>query len=181
LLEDATKDRADRFLTDSQKRAQQVGLGDLLANVQDVQMTGMPSYIPHMAFTGGLRPSALGPNARLAGQNLSRQALEAQMSGADIPDMPNVSQLGTNAPALTPLQQSGKLDTLLSVLGAAGLGAGTYQEIQNERARTAAGIAPPVATTVRTTPTGADAGRGNIARLNALRNNIAGGGTGGGK
>jgi hypothetical protein len=133
ILEDATQDRADRFLTDSQKRAQQVGLGDLLANVQDVSLGGMPSYIPHMSFSGGLRPSALGPNARQAGRSLSQQALEAQLSGSDIPNLPDVSQLGTPAPGVTPLPQSGKLDKLLEVLGYAGAGYGAYDEATKDK------------------------------------------------
>ena len=45
----------------------QVGVGDLLANVQDVEIEGLPSYIHKVNFTGGLRPSALGPMSRQAG------------------------------------------------------------------------------------------------------------------
>jgi hypothetical protein len=133
LLEDATKDRADRFLTDAQTRARQVGLGDLLANVQDVNIGGLPSYIPHIGISGGLRPSALGPNARAGGQNLSRMALEAQLSGSDIPNLPDVSGIGTPPPELAALPQSGKLDSILNMLGYAGLGAGAFEEATKDR------------------------------------------------
>ena len=34
------------------------------------------------------------------------------MSGSDIPDLPDVSQLGTDAPEQSELQQSGKLDSI---------------------------------------------------------------------
>jgi hypothetical protein len=185
LTEEATRDRADRFLTDSQKRAQQVGLGDLLANIQDVQLSGMPSYIPHMNFSGGLRPSALGPNTRAAGQNLSRQALEAQLSGADIPNLPDVSGIGTAAPAQTPLPQSGKLDTLLSILGYTGAGVAAVDDARTNGRRSGqmstAASAPgfdPTTTVPATTPTaggaapasGAGAGRANLIQaLNALK------------
>jgi hypothetical protein len=75
-----------------------------------------------------LTPAALGPNTRQAGQNLSRQALEAQMSGADIPNLPDVSGIGTGSPALTPVPQSSGLDTLLQTIGAVGTGVGGVQE-----------------------------------------------------
>jgi hypothetical protein len=47
--------------------------GDLLANVQDVVATHPRANIVH--YEGGIRPSALGPNARAAGQMLSNNAL----------------------------------------------------------------------------------------------------------
>jgi hypothetical protein len=179
LTESATKDRADRFLTDAETRARQVGLGDVMANVQDVHLGGLPSYIPHMSFSGGLRPSALGANARAAGQNLSRMALEAQLSGADIPNLPDVSGLGGAAPELTPLQQSGKLDTLLSMLGYAGMGAGAIEEAGRQRRAgapspesgiprydTSAGVGTNVPLSALDPNTGmATAGRGNILRM----------------
>jgi hypothetical protein len=133
LLENATQDRADRYLTDAQARAKQVAFGDVLSNLQDVNIGGLPSYIPNIGISGGLRPSALGANARQAGRSLSQSALEAQLSGSDIPNLPNVSGLGTDAPALTELPQSGKLDSILNMLGYAGAGAGAYEEIQKQR------------------------------------------------
>lgn len=63
-----------------QNRAQQVGLGDALANVQDVRIDA-PSHITRFNVSGGMRPSALGPNARMAGRELSGQALAALMEG----------------------------------------------------------------------------------------------------
>jgi hypothetical protein len=156
LLENATQDRADRYLTDAQARAKQVAFGDVLSNLQDVNIGGLPSYIPNIGISGGLRPSALGANARQAGRSLSQSALEAQLSGSDIPNLPDVSRLGTDAPALTELPQSGKLDSILNLLGYAGLGAGAYEEIQKQRkgmppeasipqANVAAGLGTPVA------------------------------------
>ena len=133
LTEEATQDRADRVLTNSKDRAQQVGLGDLLSNVQDVDIQGLPSYIPKVNFAGGLRPSALGPMSRQAGQNLAQQALQAQMSGSDIPNLPDTSQLGTDAPALSELQQSGKLDSILSGIGMAGMPFQAYEEMQRRK------------------------------------------------
>jgi len=133
LLEDATKDRADRTLTNAETRAKQVREGDLLANVQPVTVSGMPDYIPKIQFNGGLTPAAFGPATRQAGRNLAQQALAAQMSGSDIPGLPDVSQLGGNAPQPTPLPQSGTLDTILNTASAVGLGAKGISEAQTER------------------------------------------------
>jgi hypothetical protein len=133
LTENATQDRADRVLTNARDRAQQVGLGDLLSNVQDVDIQGLPSYINKINFSGGLRPSALGPMSRQAGTNLAQQALAAQMSGSDIPVLPDTSKLGTDAPALSEMQQAGGLDKVLELLGYAGAGAGLYGELEDQR------------------------------------------------
>lgn len=61
-------------------RAQQTAIGDALANVQDARIDA-PSHITRFNVSGGLRPSALGPNARMAGQELSAQALNALQRG----------------------------------------------------------------------------------------------------
>jgi hypothetical protein len=62
-------------------RAKQVVMGDVMANVQDVNATGLPEGVPDINFEGGLRPSLLGPNSRAFGAELSRQALLNQMPG----------------------------------------------------------------------------------------------------
>ena len=123
LTEGATKDRADRFLTASKTRAQQVGLGELLQNLRSTSVSGLPSYIPKVQFSGGLTPDALGPMTRQAGSNLAQQALAAQLSGADVPNLPDVSQLGADAPAL---RGGNAFDTFLNTVGGVGAGAGVY-------------------------------------------------------
>ena len=61
-------------------RAQQTARGDALANVQDVSIS-RPSHITDFNISGGMRPSALGPNARQAGAELSNQALAKLLDG----------------------------------------------------------------------------------------------------
>lgn len=61
-------------------RASQTAMGDVMANVQDARVSA-PSHIPRFEVSGGLRPSALGPNARAAGGALSNQALAALLEG----------------------------------------------------------------------------------------------------
>ena len=62
-------------------RANQVMRGDIMANIQDVVATGLPEGVPDITFTGGVRPSLLGPNSRAFGREMSRQALLNQMPG----------------------------------------------------------------------------------------------------
>ena len=71
--------------------------------------------------------------SRQAGTNLAQQALQAQMSGSDIPALPDTSQLGTDAPELSELQQSGKIDSILSGIGMAGMPFQAYEEMQRRK------------------------------------------------
>ncbi len=64
------------------RQAQNTALGDLLANVQDMKVTPPRWVASHMpTVTGGVRPSALGPNARAAGKSLSDQSLAKLQGG----------------------------------------------------------------------------------------------------
>lgn len=96
-------------------RAQQAARGDMQANIQDVNIPGNERLkVQH--FSGGMRPSAMGSNARAAGAGLSSIAL--QNMGKDSFEVPNLPA----PPDLTALQKSGFLDKLLSgASGAAGL------------------------------------------------------------
>jgi hypothetical protein len=66
--------------------ARQAAQGGMQANVQDIGI-GRPegSTIPTFALTGGLRPSALGPEARQAGAELSRHAIQQLLAGGPPP------------------------------------------------------------------------------------------------
>lgn len=71
--------------------AAQAVKGDMLQNVQDVQPSGSPAVMAHLVnFSGGLRPSALGPNARQAGANLSKAGVANQsLQLPQAPEMPS--------------------------------------------------------------------------------------------
>ena len=116
------------------QRATQVMRGDLMSNVQDVNISGLPPQVPRITISGGLRPSALGPNSRAAGSALSRQALEALLSGSDVPAATNFSSLLTAAPGQTALpKQSGwaKAGNILGIVGSlAGSFLNPMQQIQ---------------------------------------------------
>jgi hypothetical protein len=94
-------------------RSNQTARGDLLANVQDLKI-GRPagSTIPTFPNSGGLRPSALGPNARQAGSEMSRQALLKLMEGEDLPQY--------EAPKPPTLDTGGFLEDFLGGAGIAG-------------------------------------------------------------
>jgi hypothetical protein len=136
LAERAAEDRADRFKTAAMDRARQVGIGEALQNLKPVTLSGLPSYIPHMQFQGGLTAGALGPLSRQAGGNLAQMALQAQLQGSDVPDMPNLSGLGANAPGLSDLPQAGKLDSFLNILSTIGLISKAGQQAQKEAGQT---------------------------------------------
>jgi hypothetical protein len=78
-------------------RANQAELGDLLANTQDVGVNAPPALAGHLTtFTGGRRPSALGPNARAAGAALSN--IGASNIGKDVlPQVPSMPNLPTGS------------------------------------------------------------------------------------
>ena len=106
-------------------RAQQTVRGDLMANVQDASFA-RPSWVPTMALSGGVRPSALGPNSREAGRELSTQALSALKSGdAFMPINPmGPIDLDANMP------QESAFDKLMGGVGAVGGAMQGYQQGQ---------------------------------------------------
>ncbi len=100
-------------LTAPSTRADQARRGDLQANVQDIQFQ-LPegSTIPLFGYTGGIRPSALGPNARQAGSEMSRNALLRMMQGEPYPQY--------QAPVAPTINSGG--GRLENILGGLGLG-----------------------------------------------------------
>lgn len=128
LAEQAVQDRAQRYLTAGRERAGQAAFGDALANIGDVEIAGVPDYIPKISFGGGLRPSVFGAGAREAGRTLSRDALAAMLSGADVPNLPNLGGLGGAAPELSELEEPGRIDKILEGIGYAGTGIGAINE-----------------------------------------------------
>lgn len=121
-------------------RAGQAVRGDILANAQDAKFN-LPSTIPQMSISGGLRPSMFSANTRALGGELSASALANQRKGdtfAPLPTLPNyqwpTSALPTykapapyvnppKPPTLTPQPQANGFDTALGIAGYAGLAA----------------------------------------------------------
>lgn len=111
---------AQQAINQHSQLAHQAGQGDVMSNVQDVNISGLPSNVHMGNVTGGLRPSLLGPNARQAGQTLSRNALLQLLQGdTNLP----------KAPQLTPLPQANGLDKVNAGLGYAGSMAGALSPL----------------------------------------------------
>lgn len=91
-LYDAAMNRALTQASLPSLGASQAAKGDLLANMKDVTASGSPQLMAHLVnFSGGLRPSALGPNARQAGRNLSAAGLANQsLQLPQVPKMPDM-------------------------------------------------------------------------------------------
>lgn len=121
-------DRSRLGIEAPQARANQAALGDILANLQDVQISGVPSHLPNVQVSGGLRPSNLGAGARAAGQGLTAQALQALLSGSDVPPATDFQGAVLDAPKATPTPQAGKSDTFLNYLATIGGLAGAAQQ-----------------------------------------------------
>ncbi len=106
-------------------RAQQTVRGDLQANVQDARFS-RPTGVPDMALSGGLRPSALGPNAREAGRTLSSQALSALQRGDSFMPLNPTGPIDLSAN----MPQESWFDKLLAGVGAVGGAVSSYQQTQ---------------------------------------------------
>jgi hypothetical protein len=92
-------------------RASQAVRGDLIANMEDVHADHPRANVVH--FSGGLRPSALGPNAREAGRKLSEIGL-SNMGNEKMPTIPK-TQMGK----MLEMPQAGAVDKILGVAGPA--------------------------------------------------------------
>src|SRR5690606_23704042 len=104
---------------------------------QDARIGGL-SHIPRLSLSGGLRPSALGPNARAAGQVMSRDALMAMLRGDSFSPVRTTGPIDVNAN----MPQEGLLDKILGGIGTAGNLWQAYHAGQN----------PPTVTTGASTP-----------------------------
>jgi hypothetical protein len=135
MAEQAKLNRARLGIEAPAARANQAARGDALANVQDVSISGVPSHITVPQISGGLRPSALGPNARAAGRGLSAQALEALLSGSDVPEMPDYSGLAQAMPEQSALPEATGTDRFLSILAALGAASEGASTVAGQRRR----------------------------------------------
>jgi hypothetical protein len=86
-----------------QMRANQVARGNLMANMQDVSASHPRANVVH--FSGGMRPSALGPQGRAAGAQLGNDAMARLMKGdqfdpvqTTLPNMLTPPQIQTQVP-----------------------------------------------------------------------------------
>ena len=93
-------------------RARQSILGSLMANMQPVSIEGgNPQVMANMPrISGGLTPAALDPTTRQHGGALMQAALQAQLSGSDVPAATNFRGGVMQQPEATDFR-SGVLET----------------------------------------------------------------------
>lgn len=105
-------------------RMGQAARGNLLSNVQD--MTVSHPRATTGSIQGGIRPSALGPEARQMGNLVARQALMQQMQGDQFADVPGQNWGGAvlNQPGVSRLAQPSGLDAFLNIGALIGGGVG---------------------------------------------------------
>jgi hypothetical protein len=117
LQERGTMDRAQLGITAPQDRARQALVGSLLSRLQPTRVTP-PAGINMGQISGGLGAALGGPGAQMAGRLLQQQALQALLSGRDVPAMPNYVQQGMiQQPGY---QQPSRGEGFLSALGLGG-------------------------------------------------------------
>jgi hypothetical protein len=136
MAEQARLDRAKLGIEAPQARTQQALYGDLIQHLRDAKVTGLGSHIPNIQVEGGLRPSAISQAGRnAAGSALQTQAMQALLSGSDVPAMPDFNKLLLAAPDATPLPQAGREDSILNTLATLGAGAQAGSEIYDATKR----------------------------------------------
>lgn len=98
------------------ERGRQSVQGSIMANVQPVSITGLPSRITRGTVRGGLTPAVLGPETRALGRQLMGDALANQLKGDQFdPLTPTDFQGGLiPPPEPTPYQGAGTGESLLS-------------------------------------------------------------------
>ncbi len=103
-----------KFATDQQTTSFRNALKSALTlNMKDASFD-RPSDVPSMSLKGGLRPSALGGDARAAAEMLNARALVSLMDGEQFADLPPIEKY---APTFS---KPGMLDTILGVAGTVG-------------------------------------------------------------
>jgi hypothetical protein len=115
--EDAKRYRAQLGITAPTARTKQALLGSLIQNMQPVSF-GDTGRVKVPTMTGGLTPAAISEATRGAGGELERQAIDALLSGSDMPSDTDFQAARLPAPQVTPYQGPGTGESILSGLGA---------------------------------------------------------------
>lgn len=142
MAEAARLDRAKLGMEAPETRTKQALYGDLIQHLGDAKLSGLGAHVPKVSISGGLRPSAVSQAGRdAAGGALQTQAMQALLSGSDVPEMPDFSKLVLEPPTATPLPQAGTQDKWLDVLSNIGLAAQGGQALYDSTKKKPAPIA----------------------------------------
>lgn len=100
--------------------------GNVASNMQDVHVN-RPAGVPTIQFSGGLRPSDMGPESRQAGQLMASQALHAMQTPDQFSALPTSNAQVLPQFTATALPKPGLLSNLASAAGVVGGGATAAQ------------------------------------------------------
>lgn len=138
----------DTRLSAPQARANNSVRGDILANVQDVGVSGPPG-VNVTNFSGGLRPSLLSGNSRALGAQMSKEALLSELANDEPTPYSSMkpfdvsSILNRAAPEQTELPQESGMDRVMQQIslwgGLAGAGLNAMGQPNQPSAQTLAG------------------------------------------
>lgn len=122
--EAAVQDRANRALTAPAQRTRQAVIAQMLANYRPTSVSGLPAGVSIPQTSGGALSALMGsPQAKQSLELLTRQALLAQLTGSDVPDLPDTAGARVKAPGY---QKAGRLESILSGMGLIGGAAGAF-------------------------------------------------------
>jgi hypothetical protein len=156
MAEAARLKRAQLGMDAPEQRTKQALWGDIIGNIQDAKISGLGAHIPKVSVSGGFRPSLIGPGGQQAGKQLQTQALQALMTGSDVPAMPDFDRAILTPPEATPLPQASGQDrwaNIISLIGQFAQGADTVNQMrQQPQARP---VAQPMGATGASDPWGA--------------------------
>lgn len=124
--ESAKMNRAQLGIQAPQTRTKQSVLGSILANARTAKYAPPPG-IRMGQVSGGLDLDALLSGARGAGRTLNMQATKALETGSDIPAYEDATSRLSKSPTPGGYQKSGRVESILSLLGLLGSGAGAFK------------------------------------------------------
>lgn len=84
-------------------------------NIQDVNFSGVPSDVPVIRFSGGNRPSAMGPEGRAAAALMNQKAMERLTKGEQFDDLPMLERI-----AGPEFKKPGAMENILGIGGMIG-------------------------------------------------------------
>jgi hypothetical protein len=131
--EAAKMNRAQLGIQAPSARAKQALLGSLMANARTARVTP-PAGIRMGTVSGGLDLDALLTHARGAGRTLNAQATQALETGSDVPAYEDATSRLSKSPTPGGYKKAGKMESLMSLLGLVGAGAGAYKSARGASA-----------------------------------------------
>lgn len=125
MQERGTMDRAQLGISAPMDRTRQAMIGSVLQRLMPNSISGLPAGVNVPARSGGLTAALRNnPGLRMAGRGLEQQALQALLSGSDVPAMTDFRGGLLQPPQAQGYKKPGKMETIGSLGGLIGGGLG---------------------------------------------------------